>query len=34
MIGWALDTISQELMWMIVVIAVIAAVAVMSFLKK
>jgi hypothetical protein len=34
MIGWALDTISQELMWMIVVIAVIAAVAVVSFLKK
>jgi len=24
MIGWALDTISQELMWMIVVVAVIA----------
>jgi len=34
MIGWALDTISQELMWMVVVIAVIAAVAVVSFLKK
>jgi hypothetical protein len=34
MIGWALDTISQELMWMIVVIAVIAAVAVVSLLKK
>jgi Tfp pilus assembly protein FimT len=34
MIGWALDTISQELMWMIVVIAVIAAIAVVSFLKK
>jgi len=34
MIGWALDTISQELMWMIVVVAVIAAVAVVSFLRK
>jgi hypothetical protein len=34
MIGWALDTISQELIWMIVVVAVIVAVAVVSFLKK
>jgi hypothetical protein len=34
MIGWALDTISQELMWMIVVVAVIAVVAVVGFLKK
>jgi hypothetical protein len=34
MIGWALDTISQQLMWAVVVVAVIAAVAVVSLLKK
>jgi len=34
MIDWALDTISQELMWMIVVVAVIAAVALVSLFKK
>jgi hypothetical protein len=34
MIDWALDTISQGLMWTIVVVAVIAAVAVVSLLKK
>jgi len=34
MIGWALDTISEQLMWTIVVVAVIATVAVVSLLKK
>jgi hypothetical protein len=34
MIDWALDTISRGLMWTIVVVAVIAAVAVVSLLKK
>jgi len=34
MIGWALDTISQQLIWILVVVAVIAAIAVASLLKK
>jgi hypothetical protein len=34
MIGWALDTISQQLMWTVVVVAVITVVAVVSLLKK
>jgi len=34
MIGWGLDTISEELMWALVVVFVIVAVAVVSFLKK
>ena len=34
MIGWALDKISQELMWVIVVVAVIGVVAAVSLLKK
>jgi hypothetical protein len=34
MIGWALDTISEELMWALVVVVVIVAVAVVGLLKK
>jgi hypothetical protein len=34
MIDWALDTISEELMWALVVIVVIVAVAVVTLLKK
>jgi hypothetical protein len=34
MIDWALDTISEELMWALVVIVVIVAVAVVALLKK
>jgi len=34
MVNWALDTFSKELLWMIVVLAVIAAVAVVGLLKK
>jgi len=34
MIDWGLDTISEELMWALVVVFVIVAVAVVSFLKK
>ena len=34
MIGWGLDTISKELIWALVVVAVIVAVAVVSFLRK
>jgi hypothetical protein len=34
MIDWALDTISKELMWTLVVIVVIVAVAVVGLLKK
>jgi len=34
MIDWALDTISQGLVWVIVGVAVIAALAVVSLLKK
>jgi hypothetical protein len=34
MIGWALDTISEELLWLLVVVGVIAAIAVVSLLKK
>jgi hypothetical protein len=34
MIGWGLDTISEELMWALVVVVVIVAVAVVSLLKK
>jgi len=34
MIDWALDTISKELMWALVVIVVIVAVAVVARLKK
>ena len=34
MIGWGLDTISKELIWALVVVAVIVAVAVVSLLRK
>jgi hypothetical protein len=34
MIDWALDTISEKLMWALVVIVVIVAVAVVTLLKK
>jgi uncharacterized membrane protein len=34
MIGWAFDTISEELMWLLVVVGVIAAIAVVSLLKE
>jgi hypothetical protein len=34
MIGWGLDTISEELMWALVVVGVIAAIAVVSLLRK
>jgi hypothetical protein len=34
MVNWALDTFSKELLWTLVVFAVIAAVAVVSLLKK
>jgi len=34
MVNWALDTFSKELLWTIVVLAVIAAVAVVGLLKK
>jgi hypothetical protein len=34
MIDWALNTISEELMWALVVIVVIVAVAVAALLKK
>jgi hypothetical protein len=34
MIGWALDTISQELMWALVVVLVILAIAVAGLFKK
>ena len=34
MIGWALDTISQELVWALAVVGVIAAIAVVSLLRK
>jgi hypothetical protein len=33
-VNWALDTFSKELLWTIVVLAVIAAVAVVGLLKK
>jgi hypothetical protein len=34
MIGWALDTISEDLLWALVVIGVIAAIAVVSLFRK
>jgi hypothetical protein len=34
MTGWALDTISQELTWAIVIVALIAVVAAVSLLRK
>jgi hypothetical protein len=34
MIVWGLDTISEELMWALVVVVVIVAVAVVGLLKK
>jgi hypothetical protein len=34
MIGWGLDTISEELVWPLVVVGVIAAIAVVSLLRK
>jgi hypothetical protein len=34
MVNWALDTFSKELLWTFVVVAVIAAVAVVSLLKN
>jgi len=34
MIDWALDTISQELMWALVVFLVVLAIAVAGFLRK
>jgi hypothetical protein len=34
MIDWALDTISQELMWALVVFLVVLAIAVVSLLRK
>ena len=34
MIGWGLDTISKELIWALVVVAVIVAVAVVSLLES
>jgi hypothetical protein len=34
MIGWALDTISQELMWALVVVLVILVIAVAGLFKK
>ena len=34
MINWALDTISEELKWALVVIVLIVAVAVVALLKK
>jgi hypothetical protein len=34
MVDWALDTISQQLMWMVVVVALLAVIAVVSLLKK
>jgi hypothetical protein len=34
MIGWALDTISEQLMWLLLIVVVIVAVAVVGILKK
>ena len=34
MIGWALDTISEDLLWVLVVVGVIAAIAVVSLFRK
>jgi hypothetical protein len=34
MIGWGLDTFSWQLMWLLVVVGVIAAIAVVSLLKE
>jgi len=34
MIGWGLDTISTELMWLLVVVGVIAAIAIVSLFIK
>jgi hypothetical protein len=34
MIVWGLDTISEELMWPLVVVGVIAAIAVVSLLRN
>jgi hypothetical protein len=34
MIDWALDAFSKELLWALVIVAVIAVVAVVSLLKK
>ena len=34
MIDWALDTISQELTWAVVVFLVVLAIAVIGLLKK
>jgi len=34
MINWALDAFSKELLWALVIVAVIAVVAVVSLLKK
>ena len=34
MIGWALDTISQELVWALAVVGVIAAIAVVSLFGR
>jgi hypothetical protein len=34
MIDWALDTISQELMWALVVFLVVLAIAVAGLLRK
>jgi hypothetical protein len=34
MIGWSLDTISEDLTWALVVVGVIAAIAVVSLLRK
>ena len=34
MIAWALDTISEDLLWVLVVVGVIAAIAVVSLLRK
>ena len=34
MIAWALDTISEDLLWLLVVVGVIAAIAVVSLFRK
>jgi hypothetical protein len=34
MVNWAIDTFSKGLLWTIVVVALIAAVAVVSLLKR
>jgi hypothetical protein len=34
MIAWALDTISEDLLWVLVVVGVIAAIAVVSLLRQ